>query len=136
MNIEVKYDDRRSRLLRKLGEAFSRQPKLALALNGLSLDAKRLAAAIANPEAFLRKSGLRLPEGLGFDLFEHPPQFYPFPDWTPWIIELTSCRKIWHLQCDDKPSATGLRLCTYKQDEVCFGFHIYPRPWPRGPYSY
>ena len=135
MDNKVTFDNRRARQLRKLGKAFSSQPKFTLALHGLGLDARRQAAAIANPDAFLRKAGLRLPEGLGFELFEHPPRFFPVPDWVPWILELTSCRTYWVEECDDTPTVSGLRKCELRQEEVCFGFRIYPRPWPRGPYS-
>lgn len=135
MEDQIKYDNKRARQLRKLADAFSSQPQFNAALNDLSLNAKRQAAALENPGAFLRKAGLRLPDGLGFELFEHPPQFYPFPDWTPWIIEFTSCRRYWVLECEDTPSTSGLRKCEYKQEEVCLGFRIFPRPWPRGPYS-
>lgn len=135
MDEDVTYDNARARQLRKRANAFSIQPKFFAALNGLSLDSKRLAAAISDPEAFLRKTRLRLPDGLGFELFSKPPRFLPFPDWTPWIIELTLCRSHLVFECDSVFSPSGIKKCEPKEVEVCLGFRIYPRPWPRGPYS-
>jgi hypothetical protein len=135
MGQEVTYDNKRASQLKKLADAFSIQPKFLAALNKLSLDTKRQAAAIANPDTFLRRARLSLPDGLGFELFREPPRFFPFPDWTPWVIELTSCRRYWVIECDDVPSPSGLRKCELQHGEVCLGFRIYPQPWPRGPYS-
>jgi hypothetical protein len=135
MGSEVKYDNRLARQLRKLGDGFSTDPKFTGALNSLSLDPKRRLAAIKDPEGFLSEAGLKLPEGLGFDLFDHPPRFMPFPDWFPWLIELTSCRTVYVRECDDTPGIGGLRNCKFEERQLCLGFRIYPRPWPRGPFS-
>jgi hypothetical protein len=109
---------------------------VAAALDAACLDPKRHAAALASPEAFLRRNDIVLPDGLGLDLFEHPPRYLPFPDWTPFVIELSMCRTYWVLECDDSPPKIGdPRKCELKERQVCLGIRIYPRPWPRGPFS-
>jgi len=136
MKPDLHGDTKGARRLRKQADALAGRPELVEAVSAACLDPKRHAAALANPEALLRKAGLSLPEGLAFDLFEHSPRYLPFPEWTPFVIELTMCRIYWVLECEDSPPATGrLRKCELKERELCLGFRIYPRPWPRGPFS-
>ena len=134
MKPNLHTDTKRARRLRKAADEFASRPELVEGISAACLDPNRHAAALANPEAFLRKAGLPLPEGLAFDLFEHSPRYLPFPEWTPFMVELTMCRTYWVLECDDSPPAAGqLRKCELKEREVCLGFRVYARPWPRGP---
>lgn len=135
MSTELRADNKLARQLRKQAEALTRKPEFLEALGAACLDPARHSAALAKPLSLLRKAGLSLPEGLAFELFEHPPRFMPFPDWTPWVIELTQCRKVLVLECDDAPAADGTRKCKLTDEELCLGIRIYPRPWPRGPFS-
>jgi hypothetical protein len=135
MRHDVSYDNEYAQRLKVIADKFVRSPEFDAALNGLRLDQERRASAISSPEKFLSDVGLSFVDGLGFDLFEEPPRFFPFPDWTPWIIELTSCFKDYAWVCDDLPGPSGFKRCQYRERETCLGFHIYPRPWPRGPFT-
>lgn len=136
MKPEFHYDKERAHQLREQADAFASQPVLAETIYQACSDPKRRSAALENPEVLLSNAGLAIPAGLAFNLFVHPPRFMPFPDWTPFVIELTMCRSYWVLECDDTPAGTGqLRKCEMKQSELCLGFRVYPRPWPRGPFS-
>jgi hypothetical protein len=133
---ELFADSQRAKQLRKKAEAFVSQSELAEAIGWATLDPKRHAAALAKPTTLLQRAGLSLPDGLAFDLFEHSPRYLPFPDWTPFVLELTACRTYWVLECEDSPPAVGkLRKCEWKERELCLGFRVYPRPWPRGPFT-
>lgn len=135
MSSDLVVDKRRARQLRKQAEALAGKPELFRALGAACLDPARHAAALAKPLTLLRKAGLTLPEGLAFELFERAPRYLPFPEWTPWVIELTQCRTVWALECDDAPAADGTRKCKLVEETLCLGFRIYARPWPRGPFS-
>jgi hypothetical protein len=136
MKTEFPANSRRARQLRKQAEALAGRPELVQALGAACLDPARRAAALAKPLVLLRKAGLSLPDGLAFELFEHPPRYLPFPDWAPFVIELTQCRTVWVLECEDTPSAEGeVRKCKLSEEELCLGFRIFPRPWPRGPFT-
>jgi hypothetical protein len=135
MPSDLLADSKRARQLRKQAEALAGKPELFQALGAACLDPARHAAALAKPLALLKKAGISLPEGLAFELFEQPPRYLPFPDWTPWVIELTQCRTVWVLECDDAPAADGTRKCKLSEEKFCLGYRIYPRPWPRGPFS-
>jgi hypothetical protein len=83
-------------------------------------------AALAQPDAFLRKHGIDLPKG--FDI-RFGPQLKPRvgkpgPGWEPYSIRMTKCRTFW-VQERNKPP---------HQETVCFGFELIPNrpPGPRG----
>jgi hypothetical protein len=136
MKSDLQDDTKSARRLRKLADGLAGRPELVEAVSAACLDPKRHAAALANPGGLLRKAGLSVPEGLAFDLFEHPPRYLPFPEWAPFVVELTMCRTYWVLECEDSPPAPGQpRKCELNERELCLGFRIYPRPWPRGPFS-
>jgi hypothetical protein len=135
MNTEFRADSKRAGQLRRQAEAFASKPRLLQALGAACQDITRHAAALAKPDQFLRQAGLSLPEGLAFELFEHPPRHLPFPDWTPFMIELTSCKTVYVVECDDTPTIEGKRKCKLTEQELCLGFRIVARPWPRGPYT-
>jgi len=136
MKPEMHVDNALADRLQKQAESLARQPRLLESMERACHDAKFRASAIADPRQFLLGNGLELPPGLALDLFEQPPRFLPFPDWTPFVIELTQCRTFWVIECDDSPPKIGeQRKCTLKEQRVCFGFRIYPQPWPRGPFS-
>ena len=134
MKTEFPADSKRARRLRKQAEALAGRPELVQALGAACLDTARHAAALDKPLVLLRKAGLSLPEGLAFELFEHPPRYLPFPDWTPFVIELSLCRTVWVVECEDSPGVEGeVRKCKLTEQQLCLGFRIVARPWPRGP---
>lgn len=101
---ELVADSKRARELRKKAEALVSRSELAEAIGWATLDPKRHATALAKPMTLLQRAGLSLPDGLGFDLFEHSPHYLPFPEWTPFVLELTACRRYWVHECEDSPS--------------------------------
>jgi hypothetical protein len=136
MKPEMHSDKVLARRLRKEAENFSRQPLLMEALQRTCEDPRKRSSAISDPKDFLLGNGLNLPDGLAFELFDQPPRYLPFPDWTPFVIELSQCRTFWVIECDDSPQAIGMqRKCNLKEEHVCFGYRIYPQPWPNGPFT-
>jgi hypothetical protein len=135
MNIQTRASTRLANQLFKQAQRFTNRPAFSAAIAAAALDPKRRAAAIEHPEGLLRRAGLKLPTGLAFDLFEHPPRSLPFPEWTPWVIELTNCRRIYRIECDEVQKVGEQRKCKLVEREFCLGWRIYPNPWPRGPYT-
>jgi hypothetical protein len=125
---------------RRLGpsaEALIDRPELAAALDAALRDPGKRATVLERPDTLLDMAGLGLPEGLALDAFERAPASMPFPDWTPFLVELTSCRKYYRWECSDTPPPNGsLRSCKLVEEEVCLGIRIRPRTWPVGPYRF
>ena len=63
-----------------------------------------------------------MPDGLAFDLFAHTPRSMPFPDWTPWVIELTYCKRIYRIECDEVQKVGEQRKCRLVEREFCLGW--------------
>lgn len=135
MNIQRRDNTKLGRRLFNEAERFAKGPALTDAIAVACLDPKRHAAVLENPEGLLRRAGLKVPTGLAFDLFERRPRSMPFPDWTPWVIELSMCRTIYRIECDDVQKVGEQRKCKLVERELCLGWRIYPNPWPRGPFT-
>jgi hypothetical protein len=135
MGIERRFNERLANNLFKQAERFVERPAFAQAVATASLNARRHAAAIEDPDGFLRKAGLKVPEGLAVDFFSQIPRSMPFPDWTPWVIELSNCKRIYRIECDPVQKVGEQRKCKLVEREFCLGWRIYPNPWPRGPYQ-
>lgn len=125
---------------RRLGpsaEALIDRPQLAAAVDAALRDPRRREEVLARPEALLEMADLELPEGLAIDAFERTPTSMPFPDWTPFLVELTNCRRYYRWECTDTPTPTGTgRTCKLVEQEVCLGIRIRPRVWPAGPFRF
>jgi len=133
MTDATRFNDEFADRLFQDAERFVNQPELVQAIAAASVDAKRHAEAIESPEDFMRRAGLKLPDGLAFDLFAHTPRSLPFPDWTPWVIELSNCKRIYRIECEPVQEVGKQRKCKLVEREFCLGWRIYPSPWPRGP---
>jgi hypothetical protein len=115
--------------LRTQADALSRNPVLVKACHEACHDKQLQERAVHDPMNFLRTLNIPVPKELTLEFFERPPRYLPFPDWTPFLFELTNCHTYWLRECDNSEPPK----CEFKEVEVCFGFRIYPNPvWP-GP---
>lgn len=109
--------------LRTKAEALSQSSKLIKLCYESCFDERIHTKAITDSRAFLRSLNISIPDGLTLEFFNRPPRYLPFPEWTPFIIELNNCRTIWKMECEE---IGGERKCLPKEHTVCFGFRIYP----------
>ena len=115
--------------LRQAADALSRHPKLIEVCLHASQDRDLRAKMLNDPTELLGSSGIDIPPELTIEFFEHPPRYLPFPDWTPFVFELTNCRTYWIRECDDSTPP----ICLPKEESVCFGFRLYPNLVQPGP---
>jgi hypothetical protein len=100
-------------------EGFAERPDVTALLGRLVRDPRLQAQATARPEAFLRRQGIELPDGLAvrFGPQLQPQRGKPGPDWQPFSIRLTRCRTFWV----GKPP---------RKETICFGIEIVPNRLP------
>jgi hypothetical protein len=91
--------------------------------------------AMADPHAWLRAKGIRVPECVRFEFVREqsasmplPPGPIPDPEWVPFMIRQFNCRTYWVPKKDDQGRVTG-----YEEVSICFGFRIVPAHIPGGP---
>jgi hypothetical protein len=96
---------------------------MVTALADVARDEDLWVRANQDVDSFLAERGLMVPEGLMVKPIPWPGFGKPGPEWEPFTIRLTMCRRLWIRDEDGK----------YREEQFCRGFEIVRHPVPGGP---
>jgi hypothetical protein len=96
---------------------------MVTALGDVARDDDLWVQANQDVDAFLAKRGLVVPDRLRVKPIPWRGFGTPSPEWEPFTIRLTMCRRVWIRDENGK----------YREEQICRGFEVVPNPVPGGP---
>jgi hypothetical protein len=102
---------------------FGASAPMVLALGDVARDERFWEQANKDLDGFLEERGIEVPDGLSVRPIAWPELGRPGPDWEPFTIRLTVCRRVW-VRGDD-----GM----IREETFCRGFDVIRHPVPDGP---